>query len=421
MGMTQRDRFHSVVAGERPDRMPFWYGGPRSSTFAAWRRQGLSEELVHHWSEFVSEEGFHGIGKLDFEPLPRFEEVILAESGNERTWIDHYGVKRIDAIHQPTSGFATRKYLEFPVKDEATFRGYSERYDPRTPERFFPVPGENDRETANPDGYRVEQGNVHWKESVDACNDGDEPVSITVPGLWWTLRDWCGFEGLCELCVDEPELVDEMMRFWTDFIIQVLDEPLSAIQVDHVLMNEDMAYKTGPMLSPAMMRRFMIPNYLRLREFFRSKQVHCMTMDTDGHCSQVINTFYPASIEGISPMEIAANNDPEVYLCAWPKLVVFGGIDKRELQTTKERTRKEVLRRYRLARRFPNYVPTMDHGVPPDVPIRNFLYMVELIQGYAQGEDLERYEPPCRLERELGPIEAMFDPMAAYATAYGRD
>ena len=67
------------------------------------------------------------------------------------------------------------------------------------------------------------------------------------------------------------------------------------------------------------------------------------------------------------------------------------------------------------------YIPTVDHGVPPDIPIRNFLYMVELIQGFARGEDLDTYEPPCRYEKELGPIEEMFDPRAAYAAAYGEE
>ncbi|HTQ09150.1 MAG TPA: uroporphyrinogen decarboxylase family protein, partial [Fimbriimonadaceae bacterium] len=271
---------------------------------------------------------------------------------------------------------------------------------------------------ANPDGYRVWQGSVHWRSQVQKCNDGDQPVSVTVPGLWWTLRDWCGFEGLCMLCAEEPDLVREMMRFWTDFVIAVLDEPLSNVRVDHVMLNEDMAYKTAAMLSPDMMRRFMLPNYLRLREFLRSKGVACTMMDSDGHCGQVLDVFYPEGIDGIAPMEIAANNDPEAYLRGHPGVVIFGGIDKRELQTTKDRTRTEVVRRYRLAREFPNYVPTVDHGVPPDVPVRNFLYLVELIQGFSGGEDLETFEPDCHLERGLGPIEEMFDPGAAYASAY---
>ena len=44
--------------------------------------------------------------------------------------------------------------------------------------------------------------------------------------------------------------------------------------------------------------------------------------------------------------------------------------------------------------------------------------MVELLRGFADGEDLETYEPPCDLEKQLGPIEEMFDPKRAIAQAY---
>ncbi|MBI3923697.1 MAG: hypothetical protein HY318_19915, partial [Armatimonadetes bacterium] len=65
------------------------------------------------------------------------------------------------------------------------------------------------------------------------------------------------------------------------------------------------------------------------------------------------------------------------------------------------------------------YIPHVDHGVPPDIPVRNFLYYVELAKGFARGEDLDTYEPPCELEEQLGPIEEMFDPRQAIARAYG--
>jgi hypothetical protein len=61
----------------------------------------------------------------------------------------------------------------------------------------------------------------------------------------------------------------------------------------------------------------------------------------------------------------------------------------------------------------------VDHGVPPDIPLRNFLYMVELLRGFADGADLDSYEPPGLLEGQLGPIEEMFDPKKAIAEAYG--
>jgi len=399
--------------------MPYAFGGPRRSTFAAWRKQGLSEEQQRNWSQFVGQDGGMGIGVLYTGPVPPFEEKIIEEDGNKRVWIDHWGVKRVDAINQPTCGFATRKYLEFPVKRREDFEEMKERFDPHSPERY--APGEEaSRPSFNPDGYRLPASGEHWKERIALCNDGDVPVHVGVPGLYWTARDWAGFEGLSIMFRDDPLLVHEMMEYWTWFIMELLDEPLSHIKVDQVVLSEDMAYKTASMISPQDMREFMLPRYERLYNFFKDRGVECVAMDSDGHNGQIIEVFYPEGLDGMVPVEIAANNDPEAYLRRYPGLFLSGGIDKRELMSSPERVRAEVVRRYRAAREFGGYIPCVDHGVPPDVPLRNFLYMVELIKGFADGESLETYEPPRALEKQLGDVEQMFDPFKAVDEAYGR-
>jgi len=419
--MTARQRYRAVVRGEPVDRMPFVFGGPRASTFAAWRKQGLSAEQQQRWSEFVGADPTMGIGKIDFGPVPRFEVRVLEIDGDKAIWVDEWGVKRLDRIHQPTPGFATRQYLQFPVRSKDDFKEMKRRYDPASPERFEPTPAESERPTLNPDTYRIKQAPQCWRDLVETCNAADVPVCLTVPGLYWTTRDWCGFEGLSMMFYDAPDLVHEMMEFWTDFIIQLLREPLSRIKVDRVILNEDMAYKTAAMLSPAMMREFMLGRYQRLYEFFKSHGVDVVLMDSDGHCGQILDVFYPTAIDGMVPMEIAANNDPAVYLARHPGLVIEGGIDKRELRFDKARARREVATRYRAARTYGRYIPTVDHGVPPDIPLRTFLYVVELLKGFATGEDIDTYEPPCELEQQLGPIEEMFDPIKAVDTLDDQD
>jgi uroporphyrinogen decarboxylase len=126
-------------------------------------------------------------------------------------------------------------------------------------------------------------------------------------------------------------------------------------------------------------------------------------------------------IDGVQPMEIAAGNDPAEYLRDYPGLYISGGIDKRELRFDKARARREVVQRFRLVHQYGRYIPTVDHGVPPDVPLRTFLYMVELLKGLAAGADLATWEPPGELEAQLGPIQEMFDPQTAIAAAYASD
>jgi len=326
----------------------------------------------------------------------------------------------MDAIRQPTEGFATRRYLEFPVKTPADFEAMKQRFDPHTPERTRPV--DEVSGTLNPDGYRHHTaGGSHWRDNVEACNAAEVPVSLAVPGLYWTARDWCGFEGLSLMVHDQPGLVHEMFEYWTWFLMELLDEPLRHIKVDVVTLNEDMAFKGQAMLSPAAMREFMLPRYERLYAFFKDRGVEAVVMDSDGYNGQILTVLYPTGIDGIQPIEIAAGNAPEVFLRQYPRIYIHGGIDKRELRFSREQLRAEVAKRYATAWECGGYVPHVDHGVPPDIPLRNYLYFVELARGLCDREDLDTCEPACELEKQLGPIEEVFDPASAVARAYGME
>ena len=159
----------------------------------------------------------------------------------------------------------------------------------------------------------------------------------------------------------------------------------------------------------------------------KERGVEVVDMDSDGYNGQILEAMYRCEdglgkvIDGIQPIEIAAHNDPETILHENPGIYIQGGIDKRELRFDKAQARAEVAKRYKVAREYGGYIPSVDHGVPPDVPLRTFLYMVELLRGFADGEDLDTYEPPCEMEQQLGPIEEMFDPHKAIAAAYAMD
>jgi uroporphyrinogen decarboxylase len=187
------------------------------------------------------------------------------------------------------------------------------------------------------------------------------------------------------------------------------------MEVDAFTLSEDMAYKKQAMMSPPLMEEFLLPRYRELYAFFKERGLKALVMDSDGYNGQILDVLYPEALDGIEPVEIAAGNDPEEMLRRYPGIFIHGGVDKREL------LRAEAATRYRTAWEHGTYIPHTDHGVPPDIPLRNFLYYVELAKGFCNGEDLERYEPPCELEREPGPIEEMFDHRSAIARAYGEE
>lgn len=407
--MTPKERFVATVKGEPVDRMFYNFGGPRGSTFAAWRRQGLSEEQQENWGSFVGSDGIIS-HEFDSGLRPPFKEQTISVIGNKKIWIDRDGVKRLDAVNQPTSGFQTRSYLEFPVKNADDFKRIRDRLDPHSPGRTEEL---DDQGNAIP--------GTSWRDRVDEFNHSDVPFILQIPGIYWRTRDWCGFEGLSMLVYDQPKLVHEMFEFWTWYLMELFDEPLRHFKIHQFTLSEDMAFKGASMLSPAHIEEFMVPCYRKLYEFFKDRGVEAFVMDSDGYNNQILDVMYPKVIDGIWPIEIAAGNDPEEILRRYPGIYIRGGIDKRELRFSNEQARVEIVKRFKSAREHGKYIPHVDHGVPPDIPLRTFLYFVELHKGFSSGESLESYEPPCELEKQLGPIEEMFDPGKAIALAYGED
>ncbi len=420
--MTPRERMRALIRREPIDRLPYIFGGPRAATFAAWRRQGLSEEQQHQWGALVQEDGFAGLGKFYTGVHPLFEERVISEEGNIRTWVDGWGSTRQDAIRQPTAGFATRRWIQFAISGWDDWRRVRERLDPHSPERTRPLTADEVTPHLGPDGYGWHPpGGSHWRENVDTCNSSELPVRLVVPGIYWAIRDYTGMEGLSYLFYDEPALVHEMFEYWAWFLMELLDEPLRQAKVDIVMLNEDMGFKKQAMMSPPLMRQFLLPNYRRLYDFFKNRGVDALVMDSDGYNNQILDVLYPEAIDGIQPIEIAAHNDPEEILTRYPGIHIHGGIDKRELRFSREQLRAEVTQRYATARRHGGFIPHVDHGVPPDIPLRNFLHFVELARGFCDGEDLATYQPPGILERDLGPIEQMFEAGSAIAAAYSAD
>jgi uroporphyrinogen decarboxylase len=373
-----------------PDRIPYRFGGPRQSTFAAWYRQGLPQGI--NFEEFVGMDHWRGL-PINLGPVPRFEEVILEETDRYKIWIDYLGAKRLDFKRDPTPGFVTRTWIEFPVKTRDDFREMVKRYDPTSPDRYP----------------------ADWEEQRPRWEHRTFVLGLTLQSMFWRVRDWVGLEGLCLMFYDNPTLVHEMMEYVADFTIATLERGLSEVDVDYVFFNEDMAYKTASMISPALVKEFIWPRYRKLVRFLREKGVSVLIMDCDGHIGELIPLWLDVGITTVSPIEIAAGNDPVTYRKRYGKnLGMLGGIDKRELRFDTERVRAEVLSKVPWLVEQGGYIPSVDHGVPPDIPVRNYLYMVELIKEIACGGSCEMWEPPGELEKRLGPIEEMWSPEIAW-------
>jgi uroporphyrinogen decarboxylase len=398
MAMTPRERFVRTLTFGAPDRVYYEFGLPRRATMEAWYLQGLPRMSAAGDYSYPPElRAFVGMDPSFWQAVvpvnlgiyPAFEERILEETGRGRVWSDANGITMLDAgAHLNTPGFRTRSYVAHPVRTRADWLQMRPRFDPSTLVRY----PEN------------------WDAQAAALRQRDDPIMMTVNSLFWKARDWVGFEDLCRMLYDDPRLVHDMMEHVTEFIMEVLERALRDVGLDAVMLNEDMSYKTASMISPAMFREFMLPRYKRLVAFFKRHNVSVVLVDSDGCVAQLIPLWLEAGIDATFPIEAAAANDVIAYRQKYGKrLGFFGCIDKREIRS-RERTFIEVMRKVPWLIEQGGYLPSIDHAVPPDVPLRSYLYMCELIKALAEVRPVPGPEARLEIEDRLGSIQRMWDP-----------
>ena len=69
---------------------------------------------------------------------------------------------------------------------------------------------------------------------------------------------------------------------------------------------------------------------------------------------------------------------------------MFGGIDKRELAKTKTDVYNEVVNKVPYLIEKGGYIPHVDHAIPFDVPLENYMYYRDLMSALANGKPLPK-------------------------------
>ncbi len=369
--MTPRERYRQTLLFGAPDKVPLQPGGPRESTLAAWRQQGLPAGADYYQTllELLGIRPEPTRPRVDlgvsFRMIPQFEEKVLEHREGHyvvRDWMgaiteisDQYDYTYIRAAKD----FVTRKWHKFPVANRQDWEENMKwRYDPVSPERFPP----------------------DFAERCAQLQARDYPAGLHFNGPFWQLREWLGFENLCLLMAEDPAFVEALVEFWADFVSRTLDAVLARFQPDYAMISEDMAYKMHSMISPAMVRRFLGPAYQRWVAQLRAGGCPLVCVDSDGHIGELIPLWIEYGIHCTVPIEVAAGNDIAAYRQRYGRQMAFiGGLDKRALAQGGSAMEAEVRRTVPPLLRQGGYIPGCDHGVPPDISWPNYVAYSRLL------------------------------------------
>ncbi len=357
--MTQKERFRRCAQGLPIDRTPFFfYFGMWGETVAAWQESGV-EDAGNAWCapKFGFDNGIMTVSactNLLYDPP--LELTVLERHGDHIIYQDMHGTV-LESI-EGKSGIP--KLIRPAVTCREDWEKLRDKHlDPNSPNR---IP-------------------LDFERIVEELKTKDAPVQVgSFPyGLFGTLRDMMGVENLCYMFYDDPELIHEMMNHLTSLWLSVYEKITERIDVDIIHIWEDMSGKTGSLISPNMVREFMLPCYRRFAAFAKAHNIAVIAVDTDGICDELIPLFAEAGVNLMMPFEVAAGNDVIELRRRFPEMSMMGGIDKIEIAKGCEAIDRELDRIEPLLGKS-GYFPALDHLIPPDVSYEDYCYFVNSLR-----------------------------------------
>lgn len=361
--MNSRERLLETCRFGNPDRVFRWeciaYWG---ETIQRWESEGMRghPDRLFQMDKQISPLSFQGeipvlTGFTSTPYIPAFERTILSEDENSRVVRDVNGIIRRE--FKAGKGNSIPQWLEFPVTTKDDYESLRERLDPNDPRRY-------------PD---------EWERLGEKYRDRDYPISMPLCGFFGYLRNLVGPARVSYFMYREPALVRRMLRHWTRFNKVVLSRVAEQMDLDYIMVWEDMCFKTGPLISPNLFRKYLLPCYKGLCSHARKKGIENVFVDTDGNVSALLPLFVEGGVNGMLPFEVQAGNDIIEIREKFPSLVILCGLNKLALTKGKAEIDAE-LDKAPVLLESGGYVPALDHAAPPDIPFENFRYYMKNIR-----------------------------------------
>jgi uroporphyrinogen-III decarboxylase len=359
--MTNRERLLSTLRFAEVDR-PVRYEtiGIDDDTYKRWAKEGWAppndaNNFMRQFDMDIFAPAWFG-GHLHPAFYPAFEEKIIEDDGHRQL------------LRTITGGIMERfsdgsmsipRFVSFAVETMDDLEGLMPRLDPNS----YP---------------RVDS----WSWAFELSEKQALPLFVYIPGCFGFHRHLMGFENLMAAYVLDPDLIHAMSRAWETLMVGIIDRCRFHGKIDILQFWEDMCYKAGPMISPKMFKEFIQPYYISVCNHALEQGVTGLGVDTDGDCRLLIPLFMEAGINYMEPFEVQSGMDICDVRKEYPNLVIHGGIDKRALAKDKGAIDAELASKLPFMLENRGYMPAIDHVVPPDVPLENWLYFLECVRKF---------------------------------------
>jgi len=365
--MNARQRMLGTLRFEKIDR-PFRWETPGiwPQTLARWVTEGLPAEIAADYGKLYE---FLGYDRLDWVPAtdwgaepfwPKFERKILEDDGIHLTVRDTDGI--IKKILKVNPELSMPQFLKFPVESMEDYEAkVAWRLDPDEDKRF-------------PDG---------WLSKGAEFTKRDYPIGLFIVGPFGHVRNLMGDEMMMYAFYDAPELIALILNRWRDFYTDFITKVCRIAVPEMIMVWEDNCYKNGPLISPDLFRKIMLPGLADVIRHAKSFGVEGICVDTDGDCHKLLPVYLDAGVNAFYPFECKAGMDiVKLRKQYGKKFASIGGIEKFTLsdQMTEKDMTEEIDRKVTPMFELGGYIPMLDHSAPPNISYKRFMRFLEYIR-----------------------------------------
>ncbi|HEY3284303.1 MAG TPA: uroporphyrinogen decarboxylase family protein [Armatimonadota bacterium] len=361
--MTNRERALAILNYQPYDRMPLVHFGYWGETLEKWCQEGhLSREEIHGWGD---------------------GNAVDAALSRKIGWdFDWQCMVYPDTGLRP--GFESKVIEEFPDGSRSVLNGDGMIVHLREGATSIPaevghlLTGREAWEELYLPKLQYSEDRLPMEALASAADDAarESPLGLHCGSLYGQIRNWLGVQGSCYLLADDAELFTEIIDTVGELCYRCTEAALaSGARFDFAHFWEDICFKNGPLISPAVFKRKVGLHYRRITDLVAKAGIPIVSLDCDGCIDRLVPIWLENGVNTMFPIEVGTW---EASIAPWREqygrdLRGVGGMDKRVFAQDRAAVDTEIERLKSLVD-LGGYIPCPDHRIAPDAEFDNVRY-----------------------------------------------
>ncbi len=379
--MTSSERVLTALQHKEPDRVPLDLGGSFVTGITAEAYSNLIDYLGLDTQEVVISEMTHQLAQVDESLLEKFQVDTRGlapqfpsgwtfageEDDRYRYFTDEWGI----VWRMPKKNGLYYDMYRHPLADitsQSDLDGFAWP-DPEDPVRLKGL-----KEKAK-----------HLTNEKQVCVVFDH-----MSAGFFELGGWLrGYANWFMDLAGNPKLAERILDITLDIRMRFLDKALDELKGDIMVLieYEDLGSQKGPLISPAMYRKFVKPRQKKLYSFIKKKAPVYIFLHSCGSIYELIPDIIETGVDILNPLQFNTPNMDTLKLKKeFGDVLTFwgGGIDTQQTlpKGNTMQVRDEVKRQIDILSPGGGFVFSTVHNIQPDVPPENIVAMMEAFLDY---------------------------------------